>query len=159
MLKAILVRATDILQELEAAPISGTYFKAAEDIPQMVQDFEVYIAFMGNPSHTQDSTSPKEFPNRVTFPGRLIGAQILTGNSFTDRCNLLDYADLISAKFNERPLLNDVDMRPLNGVTECIFTGGQVIEQSYPANQNEIIRRQYTFSLQIVYKRFRTLSR
>lgn len=159
MLYEILVRATQLLTEIESTPISGTAFTAAEDVPEAVQDFEGYIAFMVDPSHTSDNTGNKERLNRVTFPGLLVGAQILTGNAFTERANLLQYADLIAQKFFERPHLNDVNMRPLPGVHQCVFTGGRVFEGPYPQGQSHIIRRQYAFTLDIQYMRFRTLSR
>lgn len=158
MLYEILVRATALLAEIESTPIAGTYFTAAEDVPEQVQDFEIYVAFMGNPSHTQDTTGNRERLNRVTFPGLLIGAQIMEGNSFTNRAHLLQYADLIAAKFNERPLLNDVNMYALAGVRECVFTGGRVFEAPYPSSQPQIIRRQYSFSLDVSFMRFKTQS-
>ena len=159
MLYEILVRATALLTEIESTPISGTAFTAAEDVPEATQDFEGYIAFMNDLSHTSDNTGNKERLNRVTFPGLLVGAQILTGNSFTNRTHLLQYADLIAQKFFERPLLNDVNMQPLAGVRQCVFTGGRVFEGPYPGSQSQIIRRQYAFTLDIEYVRFRTQSR
>lgn len=159
MLYEILVRSTELLAEITNTSVSGTYFTAAEDIPETVQDFEGYIAFMGDPSHSSDNTGNKERLNQVTWSGLLIGPQILTGNAFTNRANLLQYADLIGAKFNERPLLNDINMRPLAGVRQCVFAGGRVFEGPYPQSQSQIIRRQYSFTLQIEYIRFRTLSR
>ena len=157
MLYEILVRTTQLLAELEAAPVAGTYFKAAEDVPEMVQDFDAYIAFMTNPSHTQDNPAPKQFPNIVTFAGLLVGAQILTGLSFTNRINLMQYADLIGAKFNERRYLEYNSVRLAN-VEEAIFRGGRVFEGPYPQGQNQIIRRQYSFTLEVKYWRFRVQS-
>lgn len=158
MLEEIFIRATDLLKEIKSTPVSGTVLTVADDVPETVQDFEQYVVFMTDPNHTSDNTGPKERLNRVTFPGLLIGPQILTGNSFTQRANLLKYADLIGAKFGERPLLNDVDMSPLPGVRQCVFTGGRVFEGAYPGGQNQLIRRQYSFTLQIEYMRFRTQS-
>jgi hypothetical protein len=158
MLYDILVRATALLAEIESTPVSGTTFKAAEDIPEAMQDFEAYIAFMSNPSHTQDSIAPRQFPNVVIFPGLLVGAQILTGNPFTNRAALLQYADLIGAKFNERFLLHNAAMQPLAGVTEAIFRGGRVFEAPYPGGQSQINRHQYSFTLEVKYNRFRTQS-
>lgn len=158
MLYEILVRATELLKELETTPVSRTHFTAAEDIPEAVQEFEGYIAFMGNPSHSADNTNNRERLNQVTFPGLLVGAEILTGNSFANRANLLKYADLIGSKFHERPMLNDVRMVALSGVRQCVFTGGRIFEGPYPQNQNQLIRRQYSFTLQIEYMRFRTQS-
>ncbi len=154
MLYEILVRATALLAEIESTPIAGTYFTAAEDVPEQVQDFEGYIAFMGNPAHTQDATTPMQFPNTVTFPGLLVGPQILTGNAFTNRTHLLQYADLIAAKFNERPFLENSTWQRLNGVKSCLFTGGRVIEAPFPQGQSQLIRRQYTWSLTIDYTYF-----
>jgi len=159
MLYEILVRATALLTEIKSTPVAGTTFTVAEDVPENVQDFEGYIAFMGNPAHTSDNTGNKERFNRVTFPGLLVGPQILTGISFTNRSNLLQYADLIAQKFFERPLLNDVNMQALLGVRQCVFTGGRVFEGPYPQGQSQIIRRQYGFTLDIEYMRFRTQSR
>lgn len=159
MLYELLVRATELLAELEAAPLSGTTFNAAEDIPQMIQDMEGYIAFMSNPSFTQDNTGNKMRLSHVTFPGLLVGAQILTGNSFTDRSNLLKYADLIATKFNERSLLQNSAWDNLDGVRECVFIGGRVFEGAYPLNQNDIIRRQFSFSLDIEFLRLVTTHR
>lgn len=158
MLKAILVRATALLTEMEAVPISGTYFKATEDIPPKKQGLDGYVAFFGNPSLTQDTTGNIQRLNKITFPGLLIGGQIGLGNPFTERCNLLDYADLIEAKFNERPLLNDVDMYPLGGVQECVFAGGRVFEDVFPLQQDVRIWRQFSFTLQIEYERYRVQS-
>jgi hypothetical protein len=158
MLYEILVRATELLTELEAAPVTGTVFKVAEDIPEMIQDFDGYIAFMSNPAHTQENTAPREFPNIVTFPGLLVGVQILTGIPFQNRTRLLQYADLIQQKFIERPQLNNSTMTGLAGVEWMVFQEGRVFEDAYPRSQNQIIRHQYSFSIQVKYKRYRTLS-
>ena len=159
MLYDILVRTTSLLAEIQSTPLSGTTFTAAEDIPEAIQDFEAYVAFMGDPSHTQDAVAPKQYPNIVTCPGLLIGAQILTGNSFTDRVTLAQYADLIGTKFNERFRLENSSMQPLAGVEWAVFRGGRVFQAPYPASQNQIIRRQYSFQLEVKYNKFRTLSR
>lgn len=158
MLYDILIRATDLLKEIQSAPVSGTRFTVAEDVPENVQDYEVFVAFMSDPSHTQDAVGPRQFPNIVTFPGLLVGPQILTGNSFTNRANLLRYADLIAAKFNERNNLQNAAMQPLLGVEYATFRGGRVFNGPYPLNQNALIRRQYSFTLEVKYNRFRTQS-
>jgi hypothetical protein len=46
----------------------------------------------------------------------------------------------------------------LGGVNESVFVGGRVFEGPYPNNQSQIIRRQYSFTLQIEYERYRNLS-
>lgn len=158
MLAEILERGTALLAELEAAPLADTRFKAAEDIPPNVQHAEGYIAFLGNPAHTQDWTSPKKSPNIVRFPGRLIGPQVGTGISYKSRYNLLRYADLINQKFIERPDLANSARSPLAGVEECVFVSGEVIEDEFPRGSG-LVRLQYLFTLQIRFNRFRQLSR
>lgn len=158
MLKAVLIRTTLLLTEIEATPVSGTAFNATEDIPPDIQDSDGYIAFMTNPAHTQEFTGNKQRMNTITFPGLLVGRQVLTGNSFTDRCNLLEYADLIAGKFNERVLLQNSSWQPLavsgvGAVVESAFVNGRVFEGPYPMGQSDIIRRQYSFSLQIQFDR------
>lgn len=159
MLAEILERGTELLTELETALIDSVRFAAVEDIPETMQDAEGYIAFLSNPAHTQDTTSPKEYPNICRFPGLLVGPKKGIGIAYKNRYYLLRYADAINQKFIERPKLQNSEMRPLPGVRECLFLGGEVIEEPYPRGSQQPARQQYSFTLQIRYDRFRLLSR
>lgn len=157
MLYDILERATAIMNEIADISGAGT-FTAVDDIPQAIQDYEGFLAFMLDPSHTQDNTAPKEFPNTITYSGLLIGRQAGLGYKIVNRKNLLRYADAIAQMFNERPALADSTLTGLTGVEWAVFQGGRAFVGPYPTGQNEKIYHQYSFSIQVKYNLYRRLS-
>jgi hypothetical protein len=151
MLYEILIRATDLLQELTA--ISGSFYTVGEDIPETQQDFEGYVTWWGDASWTQARASDVQNHFDVTMPGVLLSPQVDLGNRFTLRTFMMQYADLITQKFIERPTLANSSGQPLNGVMTAGFTGGNIRVSPYPDGQQQIIRYRYSFTLNIKLQR------
>ena len=150
MLYEILVRATDLLQEISTITGSGKY-TVGEDIPETQQDFEGYVAWWGDASWTQERLNDTQNRFIVTMAGYLQSPQAGTGQRFTTRKFMMQYADLITQKFIERPRLESSTGVPLNGVINenTGFTAGSIRVVPYPDNQSQIIRYRYTFTLNI----------
>lgn len=157
MLYEIFMRATELLKEIPS--ISGSKFTVGADVPENIQDFEGFVAFMDNPSHTQDHVGPITFDNMVTFPGLLVGPQALTGLPWKNRVLMMQYADAIGQKFIERcPLLTNSAGQNLPYVEHAQFVGGRMFTGPYPQGQQQLIRIQYAWTLEVKYTRYRTES-
>lgn len=157
MLYEIFMRATELLKEI--TPISGSKFTVGDDVPENIQDFDGYVAFMQDPTHTQDQVGPITFDNQVTFPGLLLSPQVMTGSHWKRRTLMMQYADLIGQKFIECcPLLTNNAGQNLPYVEHAQFVGGRVTTGPYPQGQQQLIRIQYAWALQIKYTRYRTES-
>jgi hypothetical protein len=152
MLLELLVRATDLLEEISA--ISGSAYKVEEDIPGFQNDYDGFVAWWGDATWTQERRNETQHFFAVIMPGFLQSPQLVPGMTYKTRKFMMQYADLITQKFIERPRLESSSHAPLNGVQDGTgFTGGNIRTVTYPDSNNQIVRYRYSFTLTVVFIR------
>lgn len=149
MLYEILVRATDLLQEI--SPITGSSLTIGEDIPETQQDFEGYVAWWGDATWTQERVNDTQNRISLTLPGFLQSPQIGLGNRFTTRTFVMQYADAIKTKFIRRPRLMNSTGQALNGVETSTLINGNIRPAAYPDGNNQLVRLRYSFALFVTF--------